>query len=206
MFVLLLPAASVSEASSRDRAGPKCPPAHSQLLLADAQSQVFEAGEDEIYGCTYRKKRAYVLGHVRTCGSSGCGGVKREVLAGPVVAYEEVNVTGVARGGSEWWVVVRDLLTGRVLHRVPTGIPDAPNTLHLVGDGFAVAIVVKSDGAVAWIVQSGVDPSGYEVQAVDKTGSRLLASGPEIDPHSLALAGSTLYWLQGGKPVSAVLN
>jgi hypothetical protein len=66
-----------------------------------------------------------------------------------------------------------------------------------------VAIVVKSDGSVAWIVESS---SEYQVRAVDKSGSRVLSSGTNIDPHSLALAGSTLYWTQGGKPKSAMLN
>jgi len=46
----------------------------------------------------------------------------------------------------------------------------------------------------------------YEVRAVDKTGSRLLASGGDIDPTSLALAGSTLYWTQGSLPFSAQLQ
>jgi hypothetical protein len=41
---------------------------------------------------------------------------------------------------------------------------------------------------------------------VDKNGSRLLASSTEIDPSSLALAGSTLYWTQGGKSMSSPLN
>jgi hypothetical protein len=37
-------------------------------------------------------------------------------------------------------------------------------------------------------------------------GIRTLASGPTVAPSSLALAGSTLYWTQEGKPFSAVLN
>jgi hypothetical protein len=75
-----------------------------------------------------------------------------------------------------------------------------------VGIGATAAIVVKSDGAVAWIVETRQEEGTYEVHAVDKAGSRLLASGADIDPSSLALAGSTLYWTQGGKPMSASLN
>ena len=109
-------------------------------------------------------------------------------------------------GFQKWQVVVENLRTGRVLQRVPTGTssPDA------VGVGPVVGLVVKSDGAVAWIVENEIPaqhvPAEYEVHAVDKAGDRLLASGSDIDPHSLALAGSTLYWTQGGKPMSAVLN
>jgi hypothetical protein len=68
--------------------------------------------------------------------------------------------------------------------------------------------VVKSDGAVAWIVAiyGREHPAEYEVHALDRTGSRVLAFGPGISPRSLALAGSTLYWTQGGNPMSAPLN
>ena len=36
--------------------------------------------------------------------------------------------------------------------------------------------------------------------------TELPASGSDIDPHSLALIGSTLYWAQGGNPITASLN
>jgi hypothetical protein len=44
----------------------------------------------------------------------------------------------------------------------------------------------------------------YEVRAQDRQGVRLLAPGTDIAPGSLALANDTLYWTQGGQPVSAV--
>ena len=75
-------------------------------------------------------------------------------------------------------------------------------------------MVLKTDGSVAWINEFGlvvnkfgtVHPMEYEVHAVDKNGSRVLGSGTNVDPHSLALAGSTLYWTQDGSPMSTVLN
>jgi hypothetical protein len=97
-----------------------------------------------------------------------------------------------------------------------------------LGVGNVVSIVVKSDGSVAWIADDyeRSHPSGspevsyFDVYAVDKSGTRLLAAGTDIDPSSLALSvggsnigqgsltglGSTLYWTQGGNPASAVLN
>ena len=62
------------------------------------------------------------------------------------------------------------------------------------------------DGSVAWIVETNEEEGEYQVHAVDKSGSRVLASNPDIDPTSLALAGSTLYWTQGGQPATASLN
>ena len=79
----------------------------------------------------------------------------------------------------------------------------------LSGPGFTSAIVVKTDGAVAWIVEYPVEggATNYEVHALNETGApRLLASATNIGPTSLALAGSNLYWSQGGQAASALLD
>jgi hypothetical protein len=208
VLAMLLVAAATSGARIRHPAPLRCAPGHAHLIAADKQAQVYTAptafGYLEVYGCAYGHKRPYHLGPVPECGTGAgrCIGVERETLAGSIVAYEESS-TGLYT--SSWLVIVRDLRNGRVLHKVPTGAPNPP-TSQFVGDGFTVAIVVESDGAVAWIVENGIKPSAYQVHAVDKTGSRILASGTDIDSHSLALAGNTLYWTQGGKPFSASLN
>jgi hypothetical protein len=168
-----------------------------------------------VYGCAYGHRGAYSLGAAAHLESSKYmetfyGGVAREVLAGPLVAYEVVaNQYGC--GFCHWGVVVRDLRTGRTLRDEPTGTPVNPALQENFGVGPTTAIVIKADDSVAWIADAraaGGRPSegGYQVHAADQTGSRLLASGEDIDPHSLALAGSTLYWTQGGKPFSAPLN
>lgn len=217
VLILVLPAASASDASSRHAAPPKCPPGHSDLIVADAHAQVYEAFDPaeegfKVYGCAYEHKRSYGLGLPFSASGTAGGGVDEETLAGPVVAYEESagSETSAVEGGSMFAVVVvRDLRTGRVLHRVPTGTPSVPDPSH-VGVGAVVALVVKSDGAVAWIVEnlkrSTETLSFYEVHELEKAGGGVLASGTDIGPRSLALAGSTLYWTQSGKPFSAMLN
>jgi hypothetical protein len=100
-------------------------------------------------------------------------------------------------------VVVRDLRTGRVLERLPTG---SSTSSEVLGGGPTAGIVVKADGSVAWIVDGGEARGGLHVQVVDQAGSRTIASGTDIAPNSLALVGSTLYWTQGGRPLSATLN
>jgi hypothetical protein len=191
------------------KASTKCSSGRSHVVVADAQAQVYEAPESpnlpeylSVFGCAYGRRKPYVLGiPLGAESSSGSAGITNEVLAGPIVAYEK-SLVQPGPGFTSYIVFVRDLRTGRVLRKVPTGTPtiSSPN---LVGAGLTTAIVVKSNGAVAWIVEK---PLKYEVHAVDNTGSRVLASGPEIERHSLALAGSTLYWMQGGKPMSAVLH
>lgn len=124
-------------------------------------------------------------------------------LASTVVAYAKTRYY--ETGGSRDLVIVRDLRTGRILHEVLTGTlvkPEPPTE----GVGAAQTLVVKSDGSVAWTVAADREEGTYQVHAVDRTGSRTLATGGDIAPESLALAGSTIYWTQGGAPQSATLN
>jgi len=233
VLALLLVPGGVNAAHTRRKTPAKCTQVHARLITADGQAQVYEATEPEafpeylgVWGCAYGHKRPFFLGPLPYGSSSNSSaGVEHETLAGPIVAYEEYYSAGPRSGSAEWHVVVRDLRTGRVLHRVPTGAPLEPKPGY-VGVGNVVSIVVKSDGAVAWLADD-YERSGtahgteyIDVYAVDKSGTRLLAAGTEIDPSSLALSvggsnigqgsrtapGSTLYWTQGGQPMSASLN
>jgi hypothetical protein len=208
----------------------QCPLANEEALIANAQAEVYVAtkitGKLEgggvlrkgvLRGCTYKARRSYELGRYEPecLGSSQAGGgcgVTLEALTGPIVAYAEA---GGSSAGSRYEVFVRDLRDGRLLHKVPTGVRENPSPQN-VGIGPATEIVVNRAGAVAWIAEnderssrSGLpekEDTYYEVHAVDKTGSHVLAAGVNIEPSSLALAGNTLYWTQGGRPASAVLN
>jgi hypothetical protein len=124
-------------------------------------------------------------------------------LSGAMVAYGEGRISPFER--SEDYVVVQDLRTGRTIYHVPTGTEVNPIPGD-VGVGEVAAVVVKADGSVAWIVQTTRENGRYQVHADDKSGSRLLAEGPDIAPRSLALAGSTLYWTEAGRPSLAALN
>jgi hypothetical protein len=222
VLVLLLALATAAIAAApHARPAPKCAPGHRQLLAADAQAQVYTQQRrvrvpalhsGDIYvraltdaaACAYGQRRTYDLGTLFRCeqedvGSLAvCTGVDREVVAGAMVAYEWSKPTTPV---SQWFVIVRDLRTGRTVHREPTGAGKGESD----GVGATTALVVKSNGSVAWIVNAEGE-GGPEVHVVDTTGSRLVARGTDIDPTSLALAGSRLYWAQGGKPFSAPLN
>jgi hypothetical protein len=210
-FVLLACLLSAQYAAGASRATrSSCAPAGSHVLAADAQVMLYSKVEvvglyhekgTRIHGCAYGH-RSYLVGTIPNCQGAGpCGGPERETLAGPLVAYQE-------GGGGEsvrvYLVVVRNLRTGRVVRELPTGTPATPSK-SVVGVGPTTGIILKSDGAVAWIVQTGF-PTTYQVHAVDKSGSRVLASGSDIDPLSLALAGSTIYWTASSAAMSAPLN
>jgi len=178
------------------------------VIAADPQAEIYgiRKNEEEVvyWGCVFGHSRSFLVGFTDECISNGgaCASTSHLTLAGTLLAREYSRTSFVL--GDERLIEVEDLRTGRVLHSVPTGVtfPPKPKT---VGDGPATAIVLKSDGAVAWIVDTVQKNDMYQVHAVDRSGSRLLASGSDIDPKSLALAGSTLYWTQGRKPYSATL-
>jgi hypothetical protein len=162
--------------------------------------EVPEAGS--IFGCVVGKHRSYFLGPPPFGTSSGAGGVYLPTLSGPIVAYEHADIRETVK---QWLVVVRDLRSGRFLRRLPTGTALKPEP-SVAGIGPITSLAVKSDGAVAWIVQTDEENGSYQVHAVDRSGARLLATGTDVAPASLALAGSTLYWTQRGRPFSASLN
>jgi hypothetical protein len=213
----LLAGTSIAAARTRRKTMPTCPPANAGVVTADAQAVLYEAssivyeseerkfveGQEEIFGCAHGVKRSYHIGLPPYGGPGGSGGVGPVALVGPIVAYGvgEDAPLKLPNGFSSNEIWVRNLRTGKLIHRMPNGSPAEPGD---VGLGETTVIVVKSDGSVAWIARTS---DGPQVRSADKTGEHLLAAASSaIAPTSLALAGSTLYWLQGGKPMSATLN
>lgn len=234
---VLVAAAAASASSGYHRAAQKCVPRGVRLVFADSQADVYGVQSGEVLnirGCADGQRRSYLIASCsRQESAAACAEEPHVTIAGPVVAYEEFRTTanrytlpGEATT-SVWRVIVRDLRTGRVLHDVPTGTPLKPEPRY-VGVGNVVALLVKSDGSVAWVaddyerssVPSGTGVPFFDVYAVDRAGTRLLASGRNVDPSSLALsvggtnigyhseavAGSTLYWTQGGQVFSTTLD
>jgi hypothetical protein len=228
--VLVLPA--VASANRSRAASSRCPPTASRVLRADRQAVLYKGtatsiesqetpnGGYEHYavhytvirGCLRGAGRSFTLGQPASgegsAGGESGAGIQHETLRGEMVAYEDF-VEGCGLNQSDcsgrFEVVVCDLRTGKTLHDLPTGTRTAPNP-NFVGVGFTTEIVVKADGAVAWITEALLEEGAYQVHALDKTGSRMLASGPGINPNSLALHGSELSWSQDGKRMSTPLS
>jgi hypothetical protein len=193
-----------------------CKQGRAKLIAADTQAVVYlghvaarpsYTSYTAYLGCVRGSRRAYEVGGPSVGSSSGAGGARHLTLAGTVVAWEAFESAGVTGelGRESWMVVVRDLRTGSVLRRLPTG---TARVKGWVGVGPTQQIVVSGNGAVAWIA-SVAGPAGQdalEIHVADRTGARVVAEGSDIESDSLALAGSTLYWTQGGKPSAATLN
>jgi hypothetical protein len=214
----------------------KCAPSL-HTLLADSQAQVYGTPKDidgviSLRACVYGQRRSFIVSGCNYEESpAACVESSHVTLAGTFVATEGAFVPECRCAAedniAEWHVVVQSLRTGKVLYEVPTGVPLKPKPRY-VGVGQIVALVLKSDGSVAWIAEDyerssklyGDGAPYFDVYATDKTGTRLLASGTNIDPSSLALSvgdfgvsgvlrtvvGSALYWTQGGKSESAPLD
>jgi hypothetical protein len=234
---LVLAGATPTAAELRsEKARPSCPASHAHILLADAEAQIYlrpqstpvpgPSDPEELVACAAGGQRSYALGPpLAAIGVPQVDeGVTSEALAGPVLAYAKASAAR-APGYAFGYVVVRDLRTGRGLHRVPAGSSIPP---RVSGADPAAAIVVKRDGAVAWITQAvedvplpqapcpGPDPCAMPelfeavthstIHALDGSGDRLLASGTNIGAGSLALRGGRVRWTQGGTAMSARLD
>jgi hypothetical protein len=210
MIVSVLVSAGPAHAADAGAPIKNCPPAKARILRGDRRAVVYET--TEIRGCARGRRRSYELGYRLEGSGSGGGssgaGISKIALAGSMVAYEEA-MHGCDVNESDchftWLVKVRDVATGKVIHDLPTGRPTSPEP-NVIGAGETTKIVVKSDGAVAWIVRSPCREGCYQVHAVDKTGERVLAAASDIQPRSLRLNGSELVWTEGGNRMSSVLE
>lgn len=233
---LVIAAANPASVESRTAKVPRsCVPSGRHTLLIDAQANVYlrpqstpvagVSDPEELVACANGARRRYALGPpMAAVGVPQVDeGITSEALSGPILAYSKASAARAA-GYAFAFVIVRDLRTGRVMRRTPAGSSLPPAK---VGTDPAAAIVVRSDGAVAWITQviedvplpetpcPGPNPCAAlgliqavthsTVHALDKSGNRLVASGTNIAP-DLTLRGSTLHWTQGGTPMSARLD
>lgn len=204
-------ASAAVESSNNGAKLARCSPYKARVLQANRQAVIYEGpnraneGLPEWFGCARSARRAYLLGSKAYFSRGGGGGVEMPRLAGAIIAYgkssdaEEIPPTA---SSSSWLVIVRNLKTGRIVHKVPTG----PSSAHEVGRGPVVALVAESDGAVAWINGSGDAQADHEVHLLDRAGERLVASGRGIAPSSLKLDGRTVSWVQAGRLSSAALG
>jgi hypothetical protein len=153
------------------------------------------------YGCSVvHAARRYPLGQRATClGTPRVGPV---AVAGELAAYG-LERCGVDTGFTQ--VVIRRLTDGRQQRSfVATTNPLGPESYQSVG-----SLVLKSDGAVAWIgVTSSIVRHGndIEVHRAEQHAQLLLDSGPGIDPASLRLRRSVLTWRRANRTRRAGLQ
>ena len=192
-------ATSTTTRTTPAAAAPSCPPAGAHVLAASRRARVYALG-GSVYGCAAPAGRSYRLGAAsRSPGQARVGPV---AVAGTVAAYALTSF-GIDIGASV--IAVRDLASGRLLHQSVAIHRALPQAYQLVS-----AIVVKPDGAVAWIsqIESVIRRAagGLAVLRLDAHGAALLDASSRIRPRSLRLHGSTLTWRDGAQLRSATLS
>lgn len=161
----------------------------------------------ETYGCHAARGRPYSLGELGTF-------TRFLRVAGPFVAHDS---SFDSRDGTDSFVRVRNLRTGRLVRKAFKG--SASGT-----DDYGTRVTdleVRPTGSAAWIWDvslpgfpfsrlAGDPPPQFEVRSASRslppTESILLDSGPDVDPRSLVLRGTTLSWTRAGVRRLAVLR
>jgi hypothetical protein len=194
-------APTTAEASSgRTKA---CESKASRTLRSSTRAVRIFRKNGKTYGCHYGRGRAYALGDRNGEESADFNELNFLQVAGAFAGYERLT-TG--RLGSLSRSTTINLRTGRFVRDVYNGGgPSAP--VVEVTD-----LELRRTGSMAWITQSrdsdvsGPLPIQYEVRAGVRSSSfALLDAGPDVDPRSLALEGTTLYWTRAGVRRSAAL-
>lgn len=184
------PGTSTSGTTPGSAAG-HCGPAAATTLASSNRARVYP-WHGFVYGCSFGRTRSFRLG-------SATRGV-REPRADPVAVAGNVAAYGLSNFGVDTvrtTVDVRRLTDGKSLGSFAVTRAAVVEGLESVG-----SLVVKSDGAVAWIGVARSIVGGrhaIEVHAAGASAStdKLLDSGPQIVTNSLRLRGSTLTWRNG---------
>jgi hypothetical protein len=133
-------------------------------------------------GGKVRRLGSYTLGP----GANEFDGIDIVKVAGRFAAYESATCDHTSCSGE---VRVLDMRTGTVVH----------HSLIPQGDFEIYVLVLRASGSAAW-------SRTYSVTKVESGRLVVLEAGSLIDGYSLALHGSQLSWLSGGKTKTATLG
>jgi hypothetical protein len=178
-------AAAPAQADKREN----CYPRGTTTSIATADARVYEVGlsdNQRIYACLFSTGKSRPLGRFQTD-----FGISNEALSGRFVAYQYLDCR---EDCSRSEVRVLDLKTGAKRKSPKAG----------TGSGGITGLVVKRNGSAAWIREVG--RSYGEVHTFTASGESVLDSGAGIEPFSLALAGSRLYWTKDGLAATALFD
>lgn len=204
--MVLLAACGSSAATTTTTPGPRakapdCGPPRARTLAGSARARVYAVG-GTVYGCAVPGRHSFRLG-------SSLGFQRSRTHVGDVSVAGRIAAYGVTAFGvdtSRTEVLVRRLTDGALLGSYPA------NTVHFAEAFSSVgSLVVKGDGAVAWIGrETAIGRSQLTIQVFEARGSASagteLDSGSGIAPGSLRLQGSTLTWHHGNATRRATLD
>lgn len=195
LSVLLACAGSAQAARPRPHRAPTCAAKGSTTVALNPQARLYvrsqrgDADQHLLIGCLLGSGRTLQLDSWFSCDCSrGDESGPQVWLRGAVVAINRYScppdpTLGDCVGGAR----TLDLRTRRTLRRANTGT-------------FVSALVLGPRGAFAYVSSAGA------VAKSDAGGEGVLDAAPGIEPDSLAIAGSRVYWTRAGAPQSALLT
>ena len=175
-----------------------CGPGPAHTLASDAVARVYSSAGNA-YGCVAGGARSYKLGTTGFC--IGAERIQTVRVADRLAAYG-LQMCGVDTGNAT--VNVRSLATG-------ASLAQRPATTKIGVEGFQSidSLVVKADGAVAWIATAnsiGKPTFVRQLQRLDTRGFAVLDSGRDVNAASLRLHGSRLSWKHATAARTATLR
>lgn len=192
-------AADAHAAAQRSRA---CEAQPGRTAEANDVARVYRR-RGTLYACAHRGRRPFNVGPLSNplCGtsSSGCDYMGSYELGGRYLAYSWVNSERTTRTSYLYLVDLR-----RVRERL-IWEEGGPNSAR--SDALVLDLRVTRRGSVAWIagLANYLAPTDYEVRKHDSAGAGVLDAGTDIEPGSLTIAGSRVYWMRAGSPFTATL-
>ena len=205
-LALVLVTAPAGEAKQRGHK-PKqaaCSLSGSKTVMATTEARLFtkvdrRRGTLSEYACLYSRNRRFLLSVSDTAPGGSGDTTGLPVLAGPYVAYVLGHFDDSERYNPEFkgfpdQVVAINLSTAADL-RFPAAAGSSPAAK--VSD-----LVLSASGSFAWI---GSGSAGNEVHRLDvgDAADTVVDSGAGVQPDLLALARSTIYWLNRQAGLSA---
>jgi hypothetical protein len=187
---------AVMSVNADARAAPDaCARAHSRTIAASAQVRVYDAGrraQFARFACSLKTRRVSYLGrgNLDIAGS----GIQNETAAGNFAGYQAARCDRLEGDCRRSDVRVIDARTGKIARSPRLGI----GAIGLAG------LALRGDGALAYVTAVSMGMSTvYEVHRFAGGSDTVLDTGPDVDPLSLALGSSTVYWTRAGIPRSA---
>ena len=199
LTALLALAAAASPAAASDR----CSPRGSKTVKQTASVRVFSVQrkrESRVYGCLRRTGRPVRL--ATTFDDSGLNSIRLDtvLIAGTSVALTTVGFEDLGPEGAEFeGLTIADLKRGGRVYRIGISTNDEDQY-----DGFA-KVVLRRDGAAAWIVAGNGDYDEVDVLGATDERATPVAYAKGIDERSLALGGDGVTWTQNGATRTAAI-
>jgi hypothetical protein len=188
LVVCLLASTAVVPAAAQARKPAKPCPSGSTVERS-VQARVYERGADEyvLVGCYLRSGRRTSLASWFNCGCSIADDPEPQVwLAGRHAAVNQYSCSPIdPMAPCTGSLRVFDLRSGRVRQSAETGA--------------LIDLVIKPNGSVVYLL-------GQRLIRIDSRGSAVLDEGPGIDPASLAINRTRVYWLHDNAPRTGSLR